>query len=119
MTHLDMLAELLDRHPALTAVKEDILNAYTVLRDCFTAGGKVLTAGNGGSAADAEHIAGELMKCFSKKRPLTKESRAALVAADPLRGEALADLMAEALPVIALTGHAALSTAVIDRKSVV
>ena len=114
MTHLDMLRELLDRHPELTAIKEDILNAYIALRDCFAAGGKVLTAGNGGSCADAEHIAGELMKCFSKKRPLKEESRAALIAADPARGEALSDLLAEALPVIALTGHAALSTAVMN-----
>lgn len=119
MTHLDMLDELLARHPELTPVKEDILNAYIALRDCFAAGGKVLTAGNGGSSADAEHIAGELMKCFSKKRPLTKESRAALTAADSARGEALADLLAEALPVISLTGHAALSTAVMNDNDAV
>ena len=119
MTHLDMLGELLERHPELTSIKQDILDAYTAIKDCFAAGGKVLTAGNGGSSADAEHIAGELMKCFSKRRPLSGESRAALAAADPLRGAKLADLLGEALPVISLTGHAALSTAVMNDNDAV
>ncbi len=119
MTHLDMLGELLDRHPTLVTIKQDILDAYTAIKDCFAAGGKLLTAGNGGSAADAEHIAGELMKCFSKTRPLSRESRAALAAADPLRGVLLADLLGESLPVISLTGHAALSTAVMNDNDAV
>ncbi len=114
MTHLDMLDELMTRHPKLTPIKQDILAAFEALRDCFARGGKVLTAGNGGSAADAEHIAGELMKRFAKKRPLSPESRAALLVADPVRGAALAALIGEALPVVSLTGHAALSTAVMN-----
>ena len=114
MTHFDMLQELLVRHPELGGAKEDIYAAFVVLRDCFAQGGKVLTAGNGGSAADAEHIAGELMKRFDKKRPLSDASRATLLAADPVFGARVAALVGEALPVVSLTGHAALSTAVMN-----
>ena len=114
MTHLDMLNELITRHPKLAPVKQDILAAFEALRDCFARGGKVLTAGNGGSAADVEHIAGELMKRFAKKRPLSGESRTALLSADAVYGARVADLIGEALPVVSLTGHAALSTAVMN-----
>ena len=119
MTHLDILRELFERYPALATGEQDVLAAYNAIKDCFAAGGKLLTAGNGGSAADAEHIAGELMKCFSKKRPLSPESRAALAKCDPVRGEALADMLQETLPVISLTGHAALSTAVMNDSDAV
>ena len=119
MTYLDILQDLLCRYPTLATAKQDIIAAYTAMQQCFASGGKLLTAGNGGSAADAEHIAGELMKCFAKKRPLSPEHRAALVAADPGRGQALADMLQETLPVISLTGHAALSTAVMNDSDAV
>jgi D-sedoheptulose 7-phosphate isomerase len=119
MTYLDILQDLFSRYPALNAIEQDMIAAYTAMKQCFAAGGKVLTAGNGGSAADAEHIAGELMKCFAKKRPLAPESRTALIAADAERGQALADMLQETLPVISLTGHAALSTAVMNDSDAV
>lgn len=119
MTYLDILQNLFSRYPMLAAVQQDMIAAYTAMKQCFAEGGKVLTAGNGGSAADAEHIAGELMKCFAKKRPLSQEGRAALITADPLRGQALADMLQETLPVISLTGHAALSTAVMNDSDAV
>ena len=59
------------------------------------------------------------MKCFAKKRPLSPESRTALIAADAERGQALADMLQETLPVISLTGHAALSTAVMNDSDAV
>ncbi|MBU0809427.1 MAG: D-sedoheptulose 7-phosphate isomerase [Gammaproteobacteria bacterium] len=37
--------------------------------ECFRSGGKILLAGNGGSAADAQHIAGELVSRFAFDRP--------------------------------------------------
>ncbi len=114
MTHFEILDDLTARYPALTVAKEDILAAFDAIKASFAAGGKLLVAGNGGSAADAEHFVGELMKCFRLRRPLGDEARAALLAADPKRGAALADMLAGALPAIALTGHAALSTAVMN-----
>lgn len=114
MSHFEILEELFLHHPTLTTAKEALLAAYTALETCFLSRGKLLVAGNGGSCADAEHIVGELMKGFLKKRPLSPDSRATLAAADPVHGEKLADALQEALPAIALTGHAALATAVMN-----
>ena len=102
---------LLKRYPVLTPCKESIENAYIVLEKCFSEGGKLLVAGNGGSAADAEHIVGELMKSFVKPRKLCKEVVDKLIALDPQMGQILAENLQGALPAIALDGHPGLSTA--------
>ena len=57
--HVDLLVE---RYPALKSIEQSIIDAYLVMEECYENGGKLLIAGNGGSAADSEHIAGELMK---------------------------------------------------------
>ncbi len=64
---------LYERYPALQACKEDIEQALKLLIDTYRLGGKVLVCGNGGSAADSEHIVGELMKGFTLSRPVTDE----------------------------------------------
>lgn len=106
-----MLNTLIERYPILEKNKEDIKKAYELLEQSFACGGKLLTAGNGGSAADAEHIVGELMKGFIKRRPVSEELAAALKAADPERGAVLAEKLQGGLPAISLTNHAALTTA--------
>ena len=63
--HIDLLVE---RYPSLESAKEDIIAAYLLMEECYENGGKLLVAGNGGSAADAEHIVGELMKGFKMSR---------------------------------------------------
>ena len=73
-----------------------------------------MIAGNGGSCADSEHIVGELMKGFVKRRPVSGEFAAALKKADEKRGEELASCLQGGLPAIALTGHAGLSTAFLN-----
>ena len=65
MKQIDLLIE---RYPALESVKEDIIAAYFLMEESYKNGGKLLVAGNGGSAADAEHIVGELMKGFKMPR---------------------------------------------------
>lgn len=105
------LEDLVRHYEELRGERESILKAYELLRDSFAAGGKLLTAGNGGSCSDAEHIVGELMKGFAEKRPLTGRTADALISADPVRGAELAAKLQRALPAIALTGHGALSTA--------
>lgn len=70
-----MLEELLSRYPSLTACREEIAKASQMLIDCYRRGGKLLLCGNGGSCADCEHIVGELMKGFLKKRPLSARKR--------------------------------------------
>ncbi len=66
-----MTNELFIRYPTLLSIKDDIENTAKAIINCFENGGKLLICGNGGSCADAEHIVGELMKGFIKKRPIT------------------------------------------------
>lgn len=111
-----MLNELTFRYPVLESVREEIEETYKVLEKCFADGGKLLIAGNGGSAADAEHMVGELMKGFVRKRPIDEEMRMELEKADPVRGAKLAEELQGGLPAIALDGHIALSTAYANDK---
>ena len=67
---LKKLNELFIRYPSLSSCNEGIAKAAQTIIDCYADGNKVITAGNGGSAADAEHIVGELMKGFLSKRLL-------------------------------------------------
>ena len=106
--HIDFLCE---RYPALKVVESDIATAYRILEDSYKNGGKLLVAGNGGSAADAEHIVGELMKGFKLPRKSEAEFAERLVAENRELGRVLAESLQGALPAIALDGHPALSTA--------
>lgn len=106
--HLDILIE---RYAELKTAKNDITNAYEILRECFENNGKLLVAGNGGSAADAEHIVGELMKGFLSQRTLPECERVKLTETNSEYGKVLADKLQQTLPTIALTEHIALTTA--------
>ena len=111
MSEYKYLEQLIKRYPILAGVETDIQEAYEILRTSYEAGGKLLAAGNGGSCADSEHIVGELMKGFVKKRPLPDSLVQALKEADPQRGAELSQKLQGALPAIALTNHVALSSA--------
>lgn len=102
---------LLSRYPALETCRNDIVTAYEIIANCYAGDGKLLIAGNGGSAADAEHIAGELMKAFILPRKINETYAEMLIAVDPELGRALAENLQGALPAIALDGHPALTTA--------
>ncbi len=104
------MEKLLKRYPELEAVKEKILLARQLLIDTYENGGKLLLCGNGGSASDCEHIAGELMKSFKRKRPIIA-SLAEKLSAYGEDGKALAETLECGLPAISLCGHASLSTA--------
>ena len=108
MKHIDLLVE---RYPSLESAKEDIIAAYEVLEESYKNGGKLLVAGNGGSAADAEHIVGELMKGFKLPRKPKTDFAEKLMAENQELGAVLAENLQGALPAIALDGHPALSTA--------
>ena len=105
------LETLTARHPALADAKADIAAAFEILAASFATGGQLLIAGNGGSAADAEHIVGELMKSFVLPRTMDSDFRFAAESADPDLGPVLADGLQAALPAIALNAHTALGTA--------
>jgi D-sedoheptulose 7-phosphate isomerase len=104
-----VFTQLLQRYPDLQCCKDDIESAFELLKKVFQQEGKALFCGNGGSAADAEHIVGELMKGFLLPRPIPSQQRQRLC---ELSGEDLGSVLQGALPAIALTGQIALSTAV-------
>ena len=102
----------LSDNPALSLLKDDILSAAEMLISCYESGGKVMTCGNGGSASDAEHIVGELMKGFLLKRPLDDSDRAALRAAGA--EDSFADGLQKGLSAISLVSQTALMTAYLN-----
>ncbi|MBQ3603558.1 MAG: SIS domain-containing protein [Clostridia bacterium] len=103
MNSKQLFEQLLQRYPVLESCKTKIYFSYKMLADCYKNGGKVLVCGNGGSAADADHIVGELMKGFLLKRKIT----ASAVNGDD---EILSRLQG-ALPAISLNAHSALFSA--------
>jgi len=110
----EILADLVRRYPQLHAQKEQIRKAFLITAESYKNGGKLLIAGNGGSAADAEHIVGELMKSFVKKRSVNAAYQKELAAVDPVLGGTLAAKLQGALPAVSLTGHPALATAYLN-----
>ena len=109
--HLDLLIE---RYPSLGVCRVDIEKAYRILEECYEGDHKLLIAGNGGSAADSEHIAGELMKRFETPRPVPSEFSKKLVEIDSERGPGLAKNLERGLMAIPLVAHEALTTAYIN-----
>lgn len=106
--HLDLLIE---RYPILEPCKESIAKAYDIMEEAYSNGRKLLVAGNGGSAADSEHIVGELMKEFKLKRKIYAAQADRLKKIDPEMGEVLAENLQGTLPAISLVGEPALTTA--------
>ena len=111
MKHVDLLVE---RYPALASIKDSIIDAYLLMEQSYLNGGKLLIAGNGGSASDSEHIAGELMKSFKLERRISDDFRKKLIEIDNVRGEMLAKNLQQPLLAIPLVAHEALSTAYIN-----
>jgi len=111
---MDHLQQLTGRYPQLLPVACDISAAFRVIAESFAKSGKLLIAGNGGSAADAEHIVGELMKSFVKKRNLPDSFVADIAGIDSEMAEYLVPRLQPGLPAIALSGHISLSTAAIN-----
>lgn len=101
--------EMLVHYPILQDLP--IQQAMDVLLECYDQGGKILTCGNGGSAADAEHIVGELMKGFRHKRPLSQSEQSAFWVYGK-EGENIAGHLQKGIPAIALNSQTSLLTAV-------
>ena len=108
---MDYIKELIERYPALSVCEKDIRAAADAIINSYKAGGKLIVAGNGGSAADSDHITGELLKSFVKKRKPEQKFLDALSAIDSDTGAYLSDKLQGSLPAIALTNNSALMTA--------
>ena len=100
---------IFQRYPALEECRGDMDKAFEILKDCVSKGGKILLCGNGGSSADCDHIAGELLKGFLKKRPLSPEEKAQWTE-EPW----IADKLQKGICAINLTGISATISAVIN-----
>ena len=109
--HIDLLMK---RYPKLKTCEQAIIDAYLIMEECYQNDGKLLIAGNGGSAADSEHIAGELMKRFKNPRPVNADFAEKLCKVDPVRGPELAKNLEQGLMAIPLVAHEALTTAYIN-----
>ena len=106
-----MITELLNRYPSLCECKDDIEKAANAIIECYEKGGKLLLCGNGGSCADCEHIVGELMKGFLKKRPLSVEQKNKMKNNCNLVDDELLSKLQGGLPVIAIPSITALNSA--------
>lgn len=108
LKHVDVLIK---RYPVLEVCKKDIISAYELLEEAYSAGRKLLVAGNGGSASDSEHIVGELMKEFKLKRKIFSAQIDRLMKIDAEMGTVLAEHLQGSLPAISLVGEPSLTTA--------
>ena len=105
-----MIDEIIKRYPCLSACEDDIQKATDEIISCYEKGGKLLLCGNGGSAADCEHISGELLKGFLKKRALSDEELNKMEKLCPESKE-IAKKLQGGLPAIPLTSLMSLNTA--------
>ena len=96
------------------ALKSSINEAFLVLKSTFESSGKLLICGNGGSSSDSDHIVGELVKGFEKKRNLNKTDKDKLYDLDEYYGTNLAEKLQYGLPAFSLSSHTALTTAIIN-----
>lgn len=101
----DILNDLIKRYPPLEQCREDITKAYILIKETYDNKGKLLCCGNGGSSADCDHLVGELMKGFLKKRPLSEEDK------EKFEDLSVADGLQKGLPAISLTTQSGLMTA--------
>jgi len=108
LAHIHTLTE---RYPTLKCCEDSIAEAYHAIEQSYLSQHKLLVAGNGGSAADSEHIVGELMKGFKLPRPINCDLAQSIKDIAPDMGITIAEHLQGALPAIALTGHPGLSTA--------
>ncbi len=103
---------LIARYPKLSTVMNSISAAAAIMIKCYAAGGKIMLCGNGGSCADTEHMAGELMKSFELRRPLDDSLKERLGETGGEDGKILASKLEHALPAICLSSQTALTTAI-------
>ena len=106
------IKELVERYPQLSSVENEISKAAECLISCYKGGNKLLVCGNGGSSADSDHIAGELLKGFEQRRPVTEKMKNELIEFGGERGAYLSEKLQQGLPAISLSAHTALITAV-------
>lgn len=105
------LEDLMIRYPLLKSCENDIGRFFETIVESFSNSNKLIICGNGGSAADADHIVGELMKGFKAKRHLNNSLKEKLLRVDSSVGDELGEKLQLGLPAIALHNNFSLNTA--------
>jgi D-sedoheptulose 7-phosphate isomerase len=105
------VSSVLGRYPILAACEKELRAAFDLLVAAFRSGNKLLVCGNGGSAADSEHIVGELMKGFLKRRPISAAHTAKLEVAGGAAGKEIASRLQGTLAAVSLPSQMSLLTA--------
>ncbi|MDR2233466.1 MAG: SIS domain-containing protein [Tannerella sp.] len=105
---------LFEHYPALEVCRASIWTSFRLLSDCYHRKGLIMACGNGGSAADAEHLTGELMKGFKMRRPLSNDRQTRIRTLFPEEGDFLTQNLQQAIPAISLVSQTSLSTAFIN-----
>lgn len=115
VTTENILTELITRYCSLKDQKENIVKTFELICECYKRNGKLFLCGNGGSAADCEHIVGELMKSFKKPRAIDRDvyDRLGEYGED---GKLLQKTLEGSLRAVSLTSHLSLSTAFSNDK---
>lgn len=108
--------ELFERYNILISIKENILNAFRLIKTTYDNGGVLFCAGNGGSASDSEHIVGELLKSFKKKRSVDEKTQNNLLQFGD-DGEYLLGKLEGSLPAVSLISQTGIITAFANDKS--
>ena len=111
VTFMDYIEDLIKRYSVLHVCEKDIRSAFDLIVVSYKNRGKLLIAGNGGSAADSDHISGELLKSFIKLRTPTQDFLDKLKSIDFETGAYLADKLQGSLAAIPLTNNSAVMTA--------
>jgi phosphoheptose isomerase len=107
-----MINTLISNYPELIPCKGDILSAFKLIKSVYENKGIILVCGNGGSAADAEHMVGEMMKTFNLKRPLPENLKQSMIRDFGNEGSFLADHLQRSLAAISLVSQTSLITAI-------
>ena len=108
----ERLSLLLERYPALQACEKELGAAFDLLVAAYQSGNKLLICGNGGSAADSEHMVAELMKGFLKRRPISAGHAAQLEEAGGAAGKEIASRLQGTLAAVSLPSQVSLITAI-------
>lgn len=108
-TSANILNKLYTDYPALLPNEEEVFNAFLLLKNCAQNDAFVYCCGNGGSAADSEHITGELMKGFILKRPLPEKEKELFT--DIENGKEIADKLQKGIRCISLVSQSGVISA--------
>jgi D-sedoheptulose 7-phosphate isomerase len=108
---ISKIEDLFVRYPKLLCCRESIFAALKILIECYKNDGKLLICGNGGSAADSQHMVGELMKAFVLPRKLSEDKQMKIKQSFPNNCQYLIDNLQQVLPSVSLLGETALTSA--------